>query len=98
MDLTGKQRKELTKLGHDLSPVVYIGKNGLTDETTGALDKALNDHELVKLRFVEWKKSREEIARRIAKRTDAVLVRVIGNTALIYRQHPDPDKRDIHLP
>lgn len=95
--MTSKERKELTRLGHDLSPVVYIGKNGLTDEVTAASGKALDDHELIKIRFVDWKKSKDDISRRIAEATGAFLVRVMGNTALLYRQHPDPDKRTINL-
>lgn len=98
MHLTSKQRKHLTGIGHGLSPVVYIGKNGLTDEVTAAADKALEDHELVKIRFVDFKKSKDDITRDIAASTGSVVVRVLGNTALVYRRNRDPDKRVITLP
>jgi len=95
--MNGKMRKQLTRLGHDLNPVVYIGKNGLTDEVLVAVEKALEDHELIKIRFVEWKKSKSDISAKIAAHTGANLVRVLGNIALLYRQNPDPDKRRIDI-
>ena len=95
--MTGKQRKQLTKLGHELSPVVYIGKSGLSDEVVKAAGKALADHELIKIRFVDFKKSKEDISRSIAERTGSTLIRVLGNIALLYKENPDPEKRQIEV-
>lgn len=93
MSLTSAQRKILTRHGHGISPVVYIGKYGLTDEVVAAAAKALEDHELIKIRFVEWKKSREPFSRELAQRTNSSLVRVMGNTALLFKRQEDPEKR-----
>lgn len=91
--LTSKQRARLSSLAHDLKPVVHLGKAGAVAGVYEALDKALADHELIKLRFVDFKGERDEIARELAEKAGADLVRVIGHVAIIYRPNPDPEKR-----
>lgn len=96
--LTSKQRARLAALAHHLDPVVHLGKAGAADGVSDALDRALSDHELVKLRFVDFKGERKELANALAEKNKAELVRVIGNVAILYRQQPDPEKRKIELP
>ncbi|HPE35807.1 MAG TPA: YhbY family RNA-binding protein [Spirochaetales bacterium] len=95
--LNSKQRARLASLAATLDPVVRLGKAGADDGVAATLDKALADHELVKLRFVDFKDDRKELSRALAERCAAELVRVIGNVAVFYRQSPDPDKRTIAL-
>jgi RNA-binding protein len=98
MDLKGYQRDYLSRKAHGLQPVVQIGKAGLTDPVAAAVDKALEDHELIKVKFVNSKEQKEELARLAADKTGAVLVRIIGNIAIYYRYQSDRDKRVVHLP
>ena len=98
MELKGYQRGYLTRKAHALQPVVHIGKAGLTDEVVQAVDKALEDHELIKVRFVQFKDERDAIARMVCEKLDTTLVRVVGNIAIYYRHQPDPQKRVVHLP
>jgi len=84
-------------MANDLNPVVFLGKAGAADGVYEALDKALTDHELIKLRFVDFKGERKELARQLAEKAGADLVRVIGHVAIMYRQSPDPEKRVIKL-
>jgi len=95
--LTSKQRAALSGMANDLNPVVFLGKAGAADGVYEALDKALTDHELIKLRFVDFKGERKELARQLAEKAGADLVRVIGHVAIMYRQSPDPEKRVIKL-
>ena len=60
--LTSKQRAALSGMANDLNPVVFLGKAGAADGVYEALDKALTDHELIKLRFVDFKGERKELA------------------------------------
>ena len=46
MMLTGKQKRALRGLAHDLEPVVHVGKTGLTDELVAQIARALDAHEL----------------------------------------------------
>jgi RNA-binding protein len=95
--LTSKQRAKLSSLANTLSPVVFLGKAGAAAGVGEALDRALSDHELVKLRFVDFKGERRELAQELADKAGADLVRVIGHVAIMYRQSPDPEKRVIKL-
>lgn len=96
--LTSKQRSYLSGLAAKLDPVVHLGKLGTEDGFLKALDKALEDHELVKIRFIDFKDDRKNIAHELATELKAELVRVIGHTAVFYRQSKNPEKQHIKLP
>lgn len=98
MELKSFQRKYLTKASHSLSPVVMLGKNGLTDSLKAAVDEALEKHELIKMKFIDYKGDRHELSNQIAEMTNSVLVRVIGNIAILYRMKEDRKDRIYHVP
>ena len=98
MDLTSAQRKYLRSEAHHLKPVVHVGKAGVTDGLTGRLDAALDEHELIKMRFVEHKGEKKELAEAMAKATKSEVVGVIGNIAILFREHRDPEKRVVFQP
>ena len=90
--LSGKQRSYLTQKSQKMKPVVYIGKNGPTDSAVKAVDDALMHHELLKVKFVDMKEFKKDIATEISEKTKAELVRVIGNIAILYKENPDLKK------
>jgi RNA-binding protein len=95
--LTGKQRRHLRSLGHHLPPVVHLGKQGLTDGIVAAVDQALADHELVKIRVgTECPDDRNDVADRLAPAVKGEVAQVLGRTILVYRRHPKEPK--IRLP
>ncbi|HAR49183.1 RNA-binding protein [Smithella sp. SCADC] len=96
--LKGSQRKYLRSQAHHLKPLVIIGTKGVTGQLIGSVDLALKDHELVKVKFGEFKKTKKEISEEIAKTTKSEPVGLIGNIAIFYRQQPDPEKRKIKIP
>ncbi len=97
MQLTGKQRRHLRALGHHLEPVVQIGKGGMTEGVAAAVDAALGDHELVKVRLgTECPDDRHDIAEALGPRLGAEIAQVLGRTILLYRRHPKEPK--IKLP
>jgi RNA-binding protein len=97
MSLGGKQRRYLRGLGHHLDAVVQVGKDGLTEGLTQALDAALEDHELVKIRLGEAVTAdRHEVADALAAACKGELVQVLGRTVLIYRRRRKDPK--IQLP
>ena len=99
-ELSSAERKFLRGLAHDRAAIVAIGKEGLTDAVAAALDKALADHELVKVRFVAEKEreGKRELAARIETRLACALAGLVGHVAIFYRRHPDEKKRKIRLP
>ncbi|MEW6670281.1 MAG: YhbY family RNA-binding protein [Thermodesulfobacteriota bacterium] len=98
--LKGFQNKYLKGLAHGIKPVVFIGHKGMTPEVARAVDEALDIHELIKVKFIDFKEKslKEEIAGVIEKETASALVGMIGHMAIYYRQQKDPEKRKIVLP
>lgn len=96
--LKGSQRKYLRAEAHHLKPLVIIGAKGVTEQLLGSIDLALNDHELIKVKFYEFKDAKKEISAQIATATKSELVGLIGNIAIFYRQNPHPEKRKIKIP
>ena len=97
LELSSAQRKTLRRLAHDLRPVVQIGDAGLTDRVLGALDDALSIHELIKLKINHDRDERREMAERAAQKTRSALAGSVGRISILYRPHPDPEKRVIDL-
>lgn len=91
-------RNYLRKRAHELHPIVMVGKSGFDSRITAALQEALESHELVKVKFVDYKSSRKEIAQQLAASCNAELVTVIGHVAVVYKEHDDPSQRRYHPP
>jgi RNA-binding protein len=97
-ELTGRDRRHLRRLAHALDPVVQIGAAGVTPGVIAALDGALRDHELVKVRIAGERDERGEIASAIAEQTHSAVAGVVGHVAVLYRRAPDPERRRIDIP
>jgi len=96
--LKGSQRRYLRSLANKMKPVVHVGKNGLSEEVLSAIDDALVDHELIKLRFLEFKDQKKELNAEIEEKCHCEMVGMIGHVALFYRRQEDAEKRVIKLP
>ncbi len=96
--LTGSQRKHLRGVAHGYKPIVQIGKEGLTDNVIGAIDSAIAARELIKVKIAADRDDREALVPVIEARINCECVGMIGRIAILYRQHPDPEKRKINLP
>lgn len=95
MEITSKQRKILEKYAHDISPVVIVGGAGVTDGVIGMINSSLEAHELIKVKFNEYKDEKKDLAAEICEKCNAVLVRIIGNVLILYRQAEDENDRKI---
>jgi RNA-binding protein len=78
--------------------VAHVGKDGLSDTLVTSVDEALAAHELIKVRFVDHKDDRKEMAAALADRLHAGVAGVVGHVAILYRPHAEPGKRRVHLP
>lgn len=97
IELNSKQRKILEKAAHNLNPVVIIGSAGLTDGVIGMTDTTLAAHELIKVKFNEYKDEKKDLTQDLASKTNSTLVRLIGNVAILYREAEDPEQRKFKL-
>ena len=99
-ELKSHQRKYLKGLAHGMKPLVFIGQKGFSSALKRAVDEALEIHELIKVKFLEFKEkdTKNKIAELIEKETASELVGIIGHMAIFYRQQDDPEKRKIDIP
>ena len=80
-----------------MKPIVQVGKGGIDEGLLGALEQALTDHELVKVKVGESAGlDRHEAAENLATATKSHVAQVLGNIVLLYR--PDPEDPQIKLP
>ncbi|HEY5243423.1 MAG TPA: ribosome assembly RNA-binding protein YhbY [Polyangiaceae bacterium] len=91
--LSGKALRHLRALGHDLDPVIAVGKNGVTESLAKEAAQAIAKHELIKVRVMqEAPADRHETAEDLAQKTGAVLAQVLGRTFLLYRRNDKKPK------
>ena len=90
MPLKGSQRRALRALGHHLEPIVLLGQSGITDGVIGAVEQALKDHELIKVKVNP--DDRREAAAQLAEATSSELVQVLGRTVLLYKPRKENPK------
>jgi RNA-binding protein len=85
--LSEKQKKHLRRLAHPMSPIVMLGNAGLTSGVVQELDRALNDHELVKVSArVGERSARDAALNDLAEQTSSEIVQRIGNVGVFYRR------------
>lgn len=97
IELTSKQRKNLEKLAHDLQPVVIVGGAGVTDGVISMVDNSLAAHELIKVKFNEYKDEIRDLTTELCEKTDATLVRIIGFTVILFREAEEEEDKKIKL-
>lgn len=89
MALTNEQKKAYRAIGHNLSPIVTIAGNGLTEGVMEELQRALDDHELIKIKVaVGDREVKHAVIAEVVKKTGAELVQQIGKVALLLRRNP----------
>ena len=88
-EMTSKRRAELRSQAQTLSSIVMVGHDGITDGVVSALDSALTDHELVKVRFQDFKEQTKDLSASLAEKTSSTLVATTGFTAVFYRRNPE---------
>jgi len=89
--LTGKQKRYLRGLGHDLKPVILVGKGEVNQPLVQETASALESHELIKIKLLEsCLMDRHEVADALAGACGAEVAQVLGRTLLLYRKGKEP--------
>ncbi|MGL1892046.1 MAG: YhbY family RNA-binding protein [Spirochaetaceae bacterium] len=96
--LTSSQRNYLTKNSHKIKPVVYVGKDGLTEGIGKATNEAFKHNELVKVKFSSNRELKRDISIELEEFTDSSLVRIIGHIAIYYKPFEEKSDRVLHPP
>ncbi len=92
--LRGFQRKHLRKLAHGFDPVVYVGEAGISEPVLAALDVALRDHELVKVKLRQ-PADKKAMAASLAEGSGAELCGLVGHTVILFRRNPDNPRIEV---
>ena len=81
--------RELRSKLHHLKPVIIIGNNGLTPAVLQEIDRALTDHELIKIRVnLQDREQYAEMIAEICDKTQSTHIQKIGHIIAVYRQNP----------
>lgn len=98
--LTTKQKQYLKGLAHPLSPLVQIGKDGLSPGLVAMTARELFHHELIKVKISNNSGlEKHQTSKDIAKMTDSTLVQLIGKTVVLYKPNPEKAKeKRIRIP
>ncbi len=92
MPLSTDRKKQYRTLGHNLKPVVTVAGNGLSEGVLEELNRALDDHELIKVKLViADRELRKQVIDLMCQQTRAEVVQEIGKVALIYREAKKPN-------
>jgi RNA-binding protein len=87
--LPNAQLRKLKAQAQRLEPVLKIGKAGLSEAFLKSVDEALRQHELIKIKFADFKEEKKQLAPLLAEKTSSRLVMRVGNVAVLYREATD---------
>ncbi len=94
MPISSARKKQFRTIGHKLNPVVIISDNGLTEGVLNELNRALDDHELIKIKLALTERDdRKSMSEKIGKLHNTEVVHSIGKALLVYRAAKKPDAR-----
>jgi len=88
--LTNSQIRKFKAAGQLLEPLLKVGKAGLSEGFIKSVDTALTQHELIKIKFSDFKEQKKELAPLLAEKTSSHLVMRVGNVLVLYRPKPVP--------
>lgn len=87
-------RKQLKQIAHHLDPVVIVGEQGISDPLIAETQRALHDHELIKVKIhAEDREERRAMGQSLAEACEAEIVQTIGKITVLFRRNPEPNRR-----
>jgi len=89
--LTNERKKELRAMGHQLKPVVTVAGTGLSDAVLAEISRALDDHELIKVKIVVGDRTlKQQTTAELCEKTGAEIIQSIGHIALLLKEAKKP--------
>jgi RNA-binding protein len=94
MPINTERKKEFRTIGHKLNPIVTVAGKGLSAGVLAELNRALDDHELIKVKLaVEERDDRKELVTELEALSNVELIQAIGKIVLLYRPNKKADPR-----
>ena len=90
--ITTKQRSNLRKQAHNLTPVVIVGKEGVTEQVLKSINDVLEARELIKIRLLNnCSLTTREVSEKVCEELNAEGVQCIGSIVAVYRRSSKKD-------
>jgi RNA-binding protein len=90
--ITQKDKKRYRAIGHHLKPVVTLAGNGLSENVSNEITRALTDHELIKIKVLAAdREERNTLITQILETQQAIEIQKIGHIVLIYKAAAKPN-------
>ena len=86
--LNNAQIRKFKAAAQLMEPMLKVGKAGLSEGFVRTVSEALGQHELVKVKFAEFKDQKKELAPLLAEKTGSHLVMRVGNVMVLHRPSP----------
>jgi RNA-binding protein len=94
MSLSSADKKHYRGIAHNLNPVIIVGDKGLSEGLMEELNRALNDHELIKVKVaVGERDDRSAIINELVEQTGSELVQTIGKIAVLLKKNKKPNPK-----
>ena len=94
MSLTATDKKQYRAIAHNLKPVIIVGDKGLSEGLMDELNRALGDHELVKIKIaIGDRDERAALITEITSKSKSELVQSIGKVAVLLRKNVKPNPK-----
>lgn len=98
MPLSKETVKNYRAIGHALNPVVMISDKGLSEGVMNELERALYDHELIKVKVAIGDRAiRQQLIQEAVNRCKADIIQEIGKTVLIFRKSEKPNIKNSNV-
>ena len=89
-----RDQKQLRAIGHSLKPIITVAQKGLSENIRTEIERALHDHELIKLKLVAPdREARQALNEEICREFAAICVQQVGHMILLYRAAAKPDPK-----
>ena len=92
VSFTNAQIRDFKARAQRIKATLKVGKDGLSPQFLAALDHELTHHELVKVKFEDFKERKKELAPQLARQSGSHLVTRVGNVVVLYRSKPIEQK------
>ena len=87
--LSNPEIRKLKAAAQRMKATFKVGKAGLSPQFLQSVDEGLKHHELIKVKFDEFKEQKKELAPVLAEKTSSHLIMQVGNVIVLYRQKPE---------
>ncbi len=88
-ELLNREVRALKARAQQLKPMLKVGKDGLSPAFLKAVEEALGHHELVKVKFDDFKEQKKELGPKLAESVSANLIMQVGHVVVLFRRKVD---------